>query len=455
MQEIKFIDSISDVDNFLRLYSNIAKKDHQQEEKQMSYQALFLKSNEYLTSLNGIFSKLENYSETQEFIELINPIQMKIRYYVDNLNLLSGKFMIFLQKGNDENDQSCLECLEEGEKLINASYIIINKSFDEKVMKAIGRSHVENEDIFKETKKALDLLFNLKNNHENICTEEYICSLVLKKKVENNLTKIKSLIINLKSLLLAISNCTFFNISHINKIMQINYSIISEKSNEIKKTEKLRKILDHIKEFEQFLNINRNYIMEKVNKLIKERVNIEVKFYNYFLFMDEMNMKIANIYQSFQINEFSIILFDNPFLEKIENLCHLLEDIDINSQQILNLHYEENVILEKIKENINTWKNNIQNMLYFDDKSIQVLRNKLKIIFSIKNEENSILREINGIFSACEKTPKKRKKDTMEKEILIEKFFNEVNAFAELISEAQVAKNYIFGYRQKVKLIEK
>lgn len=46
--------------------------------------------------------------------------------------------------------------------------------------------------------------------------------------------------------------------------------------------------------------------------------------------------------------------------------------------------------------------------------------------------------------------PLEKKNNANEKEGYVEKFFNEANSFCELASEAQIAKNYIFGYRQRV-----
>jgi len=433
----------------LKITSNSSKTDNRQEGKPLNFQALFLEGNEHLSKLNEISSKLTKYTEFPEFLTLIKPMEMKINHYLENLNTVNDNFIINLQKGNEENDQLCLEYISESEKLINDSYFLINNSFNENIMKAIDRSHVENESIFKETKCILGLLFNLKSILENICKEDYICSLVLKKKVENKLLSIKILITNLDGLFLAISNCSFFNISNINSIMNCNLQV-NNKVNELKKTEKLERIVGHIKEIESFLMKNQKEIIEKVNKNIKERINIEVKFYNYFLFMDKINIKVAKIFEIFKLNEFSLLLFDNAYIEQISELCLLFNEIDNNSQQIVSLNYDQKFVLQKIEDNIKQWKDNIQNHLYFDEKSIQILKNKLIVISNMKNEENDILREMNGIFALCDKTPRKKKKDSLEKETLIERFINQANAFSELTSETQIAKNYIFGYRQRV-----
>lgn len=431
--------------------SNLSKNDHRQEAKSLNYPALFLESNDHLTTLNTIFSALKRYSEFPEFKCLLSPLQIKINYYIEALNSINDKFIIFLQKGSEENDQSCLEYIAESERLINDSYFLINNSFQEKIMNAIERSFVENEGIFKESKRILNLLMELRNVLENICKEEYICSLVFKKKLENKLISVNTLIINIQGLQLSMSNCSFFNISQINSIMQGNLQMSNrDYEKEGKKTEKLKKIVNHIKDVENFLTQNKNEVMEKVNKNIRERINVELKFYNFFLFMDLVYKKVLCIFEDFQYNEFSIRLFDSEFIEKTSQLCIMFNDIDNNSQQILSLNYDNATVLQKIKGNLKIWKENIQNLLFFDDKSIQMLKNKLEVIFKLKNEENNILREINGIFALCEKSPRKKKKDTIEKEVYVEKFFNEANSFMELNSEAQIAKNYIFSYRQKV-----
>ena len=450
-EEIRFVDTISEVDKFLKNCSNRLKSDNRQEGKSENHQSLFLEGNDHLTILNEIFTKLKKYAKLPEFISLINPIQMKLNHYIENINTISDKFIISLQKGTEENDQSCLEYVAEGERLINDSYYLINNSFNEKIMKAIDRSYVENESIFKDSKRILGLLSNLKSILENICKEEYICSLNLKKKVENKLLSIKNLIINLEGLLLAISNCSFFNISNINSIMHNNMKINEEKTNENKKIEKLKRILNHIKEIEGFLKTNQMYLFEKSSKNIMERFNIEVKFYNFFLFMDEINVKVLKTLEFFKLNEFSILLFDEGFLEQINELCELFNKIDAFSKEILSLNYDQITVLNKISNNIKEWKENIQNLLYFDDKSIVMLKSKLNVIFNLKKEEDSILREINGMFALAEKTPpRKKKKNSVERESLFEKFFNEANAFAELNTEALVAKDFVFGYRQKV-----
>lgn len=440
-----------EAENFIKHASAISNNDRKQESTPQNYPALFLESNEHLTTLNSVFSALKKFSEFPEFKSLINPLQMKINYYIEALNAINDRFIIYLQKGSEENDQACLEYIAESERLINDSYYLINNSFNEKIMKAIERSHVENEGIFRESKRILNLLMELRNVLENICKEEYICSLVLKKNLENKYQSVKVLITNIEGLLLSISNCNFFNISQINGIMQNNLQMkMRESEREVKKNDKMKRIVNHIKDVNDFLEKNQKEMLEKVTKSIMERANIEVKFYNFFLFMDETNEKSLYIFEDFQSTEFSIILFDKAFLEKISEVCQIYTEMETNSQQILTFNQENPAVVQKIMQNLKMWRNNIQKHLFFDENSINMLKNKLEVISHLENEENEILREINGIFALCEKTPRKKKNNANEKEGYVEKFFNEANSFCELASEAQIAKNYIFGYRQRV-----
>lgn len=448
-QEIKFIDAISEIEKFLKIATNNAKIDNKQEGPPINFQILYIESNEHLTILNSILSELRKYANFSEFRHLLNPIQTKINYYLENLYAINNKFINSLQKGSEENDQLCLDYIAESEKLINDTYFIINNSFNSKIMKAIERSHVENENILKESKRIHGMLINLKNILENISSEEFVCSLVLKKKIENKFSNIKTLINNLEGLLLSISNCSFFNISQINSIMQCELQINLDKSLSMKKNEKIKRILSHIKDLENYLTTNQKELIDKVSKVIKERFNIEVKFYNYFLFMDEINAQLLKISEVLQSNGFNISLFDNIYLEKINELCTLFEEININSQEILSLNYNESSVRRKIQDNIKLWKENIENLLFLDEKSLPILKNKIKTLNELKEVENNILRIFNGIFNLAEKSPKKKKKEAHEKN-LIEKFLIEVNNFSELHSEAHIARNYIMISNKKV-----
>lgn len=450
-QEIKFIDIIDDIDKFIKIAAFNKRSDQKQEGPPINFQVLFSQSNEYLAILNNIHLELKKISISNEFVSLINPIQMKVNYYLEILYTINNKFINSLQKGNEENDQLCLEYIAESEKLTNDTYYLINNSFNEQIMKAIERSHVENENIFKESKKILGLLMNLRGILENMCSEEYVCSLVLKKKVEIKFASIQALIINIEGLLLGISNCSFFNISQINIMMQIGVSINFDRTLNVKRNNKLKKILNHIKDVEGFLNEKEKDLIEKVNKVIKERVNIEIKFYNYFLFMDEYNFKVSKIFETVQENGFNIGLFDNIYLEKINELCHVFEEINKNSQELLSLQFKEPVVLKNIQDNIKSWKENIENFLFLDEKSLPTLKNKIKFINELNIQKNSILRNINGILTLSEKSPRKKKKDS-EKESFIENFIVEVNNFAELHSEANVAQNYVLKYIKKVRI---
>lgn len=453
-QEIRFIDAIVEIEKFLKIATNNAKLDHKQEGPPINFQILYLESNEHLTILNSILNELRNYANFSEFRHILSPIQTKINYYLENLYAMNNKFINSLQKGSEENDQLCLDYIAESEKLINDTYFLINNSFNQKIMKAIERSHVENENILKESKRIHGMLINLKNILENISSEEFVCSLVLKKKIENKFSNIKTLINNLEGLLLSISNCSFFNISQINSIMQCELQINLDRSLSTKKNEKMKRILNHIKDLENYLTTNQKELIEKVSKVIKERFNIEVKFYNFFLFMDEINIRLLKISEVLQTNGFNISLFDNIYLEKINELCVLFEEININSQEILSLNYNESSVRQKIQDNLKLWKENIENLLFLDEKSLPILKNKIKILNELKEVENNILRILNGIFNLSEKSPKKKRKEAHEKN-LIEKFLIEVNNFAELHSEAHIARNYIMISNKKVIFLQK
>jgi hypothetical protein len=119
--EVKFSFIYEDVNELISHANDILKKN---ESKPSIYQDYFFNCTEKIETLDLLKMNFEKCSILKDSSEVLIE---KIKRLIKQLYEIIDKLVIFLQKGCEENDQTCLEYIEESEQvLINMCFKIIS-----------------------------------------------------------------------------------------------------------------------------------------------------------------------------------------------------------------------------------------------------------------------------------------------------------------------------------------